>query len=148
METAGLIQALFDSSIRPFTLAFKDRDMESEYMRAKERFEFLSPSAKCFLYSVILGFMAINIIDIISALGVNPNYSSSFWNWMAYLCIVPGLLLEVLMYFCKRVNWLRGTSFTVLGCVSFFWSSFFDAHSPGYYPVFNSQYELVITACR
>ncbi len=141
METVGLVHDQFDTSVYTYTLAFRDPELESAYQSAKEHFEFLSPSCKRFLYVVLIGFFIVQTDDAISAVGLNPNYTLTFFDWVSYLWMVPAFLLEALCYFYKPLSVLRGAPVTLLGCVTFFLASFIDHAGGGSYPYLNTQYD-------
>ena len=124
MESVGLISESFEESIHSFTLKFKDRELEEAYIEAQTSLKFLTTTTKRFLIYVLIGELATRLLDVISAVGINPDYYYTLEDWIIY-CLVPlFIVLELIFYFCTSLASCRGLGITIIEAFMIFFNSY------------------------
>ncbi len=129
----------FASVIYPFTLKFKDSNLESSYVSARTNFELLSTSSRKFLMAVFAGYFLVTGIDFAAAISTSPGYTFTTQVWVFYSLLFPLLLCEAASYFLKSMYWCRGIPLTVLGCGILFHNNFSNFEDEVFYPFIGTE---------
>ncbi len=136
----GLFHKPFESSIYPFSLRFKDHDLEHAYLTTRGNLELLSNSSKLFLVAALAGHFVIYLIDIIATLATNPDYKFSTAAWVFYSILIPIIISEILCFACNRLVPYRGIIFTVVGGMVLFHNDFANFEAKLFYPFVGTEY--------
>jgi len=140
MAKYGLLQNSFEDSIYSFTLKFKDIEMEESYMALKSSMKMLTSSSRCFLFVVVIGFFAITLLDMSSALTSNPEYKFAASVWVVYSTIFLAFAVEFICFFCDRLSNYRGIMITIIGCLVLVYNSFSVNYQKIFYPFIGIEY--------
>ena len=134
MERIGLISQSFEDSIYTFSLKFKDPELEEAYVEAQTSLKFVSATNKRFLIFILAGHFSFHIMDISSALGINPDYTFKLETWIVYGFLPLIILMEMVFYFCRSMASARGIPITILGAFVLFHNNFDTFESEMFYP--------------
>ena len=140
MEHIGLIFQPFESSINCLTLKFNDPELEAAYIEGQISLKFLSAATKRFLLFILIGELSLNLLDVISAAGLNPNYTFALGIWIVYSLLPVVVILEVLFYFNTSLSIARGTPITVIGAFILFHNNYSMYKDETFYPYNGSEY--------
>ena len=140
MQKNGLVQITFEDSIYPYSLQFKDTEFEESYITARAGLKLLSIAAMRYITTSLIAFCSLYLVDLISALSDNANYTSGITVWIFYLMLIPIIIGEALCFFCaKFVSW-RGVIITVLGGMVLFHNDFGNYEAKLFYPFVGTEY--------
>lgn len=116
----------FSSCIHPFTLMFKDKSLEKEYPEKSIKPFNITIFFKIFLYALIVftGFRRIELM-ILAAFDnevITGSVKSEVVNFILFAAVV---VLEIIAYFCKHINRIRGLFVMSYMFVSISFSSYY-----------------------
>ncbi len=140
MARSGLAFESFESSIRGFSLTFRDPELEKAYVQARADMKFLTVTTKRFLLMVLIGHFSFHLLDVCSALGINPDYTFSASTWAVYSLLLVIIAGEVLCFFCQRLTPFRGLSFSLLAGVVLLHTNFSNFEALVFYPFVGTEY--------
>ena len=134
MERIGLISQPFETSINQFSLKFKDSELEDAYVEAQTSLKFLTSTNKRFLLFILIGHFSFHMLDIISALGINPDYTFKMETWIVYGMLPIIAILEALFFCFTCLSVCRSLAITILGAFVLFHNNFDTFESEVFYP--------------
>jgi len=134
MDHKGIIKRDFETSISYCCLTFQDAKLEEAYKEAKVQFTMITVASKRFMIAIIVGYFLLALIDITSALGVNPDYTFATETWVFYSLLIPTAILEIIFYNVTSCSSVRGVAYTLIGCAVIFHNNYYDFESEAFYP--------------
>ena len=141
----GTLSKPFEESIYSYSLCFIDQKLEDEYMKAKTEFRLITPTAKCFMWTIMFAYVFFIIFDAFSALGGNTKYGYSIACWVSHSLLIPVAIFEIICYVRPSIHEWRGIAISIVGTIVTFFNGFDSFYQTEYYPYIGIGYVFSIT---